>query len=67
MSVERIKHCSNAFVYEEIEKEINRIEDILSSKTLSADEEAILSDKLMEYKREYVYLDELERGEFKTL
>lgn len=59
MDEKRIRKYAKYFLYDEI----GRIEEIINSKSLPADEQMILSDKLMQYKKEYVYLDELDKKE----
>ena len=43
--------------------EISKIEEMINSKELPGDEEMILADKLMQYKKEHTYLDELDEAE----
>lgn len=63
MHEEKTLYCAKFRLYNEIEKEVKRIEGLINSGKLSIDEKMALSDKVMQYKGEYVYLDELERGE----
>ena len=56
----KITHYAKFLVCDGLEKEIEKIEKLVNSGRLSADEEMILSEKMMQYKKEYVYLDELD-------
>lgn len=56
MDEKRIRQYAKYSLYDEITK----IEDLINSKKLDEDEEMILADKLMQYKKEYVYIDELD-------
>lgn len=59
MDEEKIREYAKYFLLGKISK----IEKIINSKELPGDEEMILAEKIMQYKKEYTYLDELDEVE----
>lgn len=59
MDEEKIRGYAKYFLLSEIAK----IEEVINSKDLPDDEEMILADKLIQYKKEYTYLDKLDEVE----
>lgn len=58
----RAIHYAKFLMCDELEKEIEKIEEVINSGKLSANEEMALSDKLVQCKKDYIYLHRLNEG-----